>query len=144
MAGTTRIRRLVAPLIIDAVAVLAGGYAINKLTGDEPSRWWWALAAGSAVALVASGAWKLWIERRHSEAVASTQAHTASNEVGGGTSGNVASSADTGDTSIAGNGVSISAKNNSFAAWNVNGTVNLGGSSPPKDVESDSRSTEDP
>jgi len=142
VAGSTRIRRFVAPISIDAVAVLAGGYAINKLTGDKPSQWWWALAAGSAVVLVASGAWKLWIERRHSEPVVPAQAHTASNEVSGGTSNNVASSADTGDTSIANGGVSISAKNNSFAAWNVNGTVNLGGSSQPKDVDSQSRSTE--
>lgn len=143
MAGSTRIRRFVAPLSIDAVSVLAGGYAINELTGDEPSQWWWALAAGSAVVLVASGAWKLWIERRHSEPEVPTQASTASNEVSGGTSNNVASSADTGNTSIANGGVSISAKNNSFAAWNVNGTVNLGGSSQPKDVESHPRSTED-
>ena len=125
------------------MAVLAGGYAINKLTADEPSQWWWALAAGSAVLLVASGAWMLWIERRHSDPVVSAEGQTASNQVTGGTSNNVASSADTGDISIAGDGVSISAKNNSFAAWNVNGTVNLGGSSLPEDVESDSRSTED-
>lgn len=143
MARTTRIRRLVAPLIIDAAAVLAGGYAINKLTGDEPSPWWWALAASSAVALVASGVWKLWIEGRHSEMVASTQAHTASSDVGGGTSGSAGSLAGTGDTSIAGGGVSISAKNSSFAAWNVNGPVNLGGASPSKDVEGESPSTED-
>lgn len=143
MAGSTRVRRSIAPLSIDAAAVLAGGYAINRLTGDEPSPWWWALAAGSAVVVVASGAWQLWIERRHSEPIVPPQGPPASSGVIGGTSNNVATSADTGDTSIANGGVSISAKNNSFAAWNVNGTVNLGGSPLPSDGESDSRSTED-
>lgn len=140
MARSTRIQPFVGPLILDAVAAPAGGYALNRLTGDQPSPWWWALVAGCVVVVVASGMWAWLIERRHSESVVPPDAPAASSAVSGATATTVATSADSGDTSIASGGVSISAKNHSFAAWNVTGPVTLGGSQPPSTGERESRS----
>ena len=137
---SARIRQMIAPLSVDAAAVLAGGYSINKLTGDGTSQWWWAVAAGSAVVLVASGAWKLWIERRRTVANGAVRSDpTASEAV---ESRSTTGAGAQGGASICNGDVSISAKNNSFAAWNVNGTVNLGGSSQTSDIDPSGPATE--
>lgn len=136
MAGFARVRRYVAPLSIDAVAVLAGGYAINELTGDDPSSWWWVLAVVSGVVLVASGLWKLRIEKLPSEAVAPVQAGTTTGNADvSGNSNSVTTVAGSGDTTIENGSVSISANNHSLAAWEVRGTVYLGGSPQPMDSD---------
>lgn len=138
---STRIRQMIAPLGIDAAAVLAGGYSINKLTDDGPSQWWWMMAVGSAVVLVASGIWKLWIERRRSMASSAARFGPTASEVSDGGSNTAVDAGE--DTGIGNGGVSITAENNSVAAWNVNGTVNLGGSSRTSGVEPSHRANED-
>ncbi|MCV7045472.1 hypothetical protein H7J08_12425 [Mycobacterium frederiksbergense] len=118
------------------MAVLAGGYAINKLTADHPSPGWWVLAVVSVVVLVTSGLWKVRIEKLHRDVgVAARAETTTASSAARGDSNNVTSMADSNDTTIENSDVSVSANNHSLAAWEVNGTVYLGGSAEPQESD---------
>jgi len=132
------VRRHAAPLVLDAVAVLAGGYAINMVSEDGfVSWWWWVLVAASGIALVASGVWSWWIESTRSEGSAEVVSPVPDQSLSG-TGNKIASAGDAGGTSFSNGNVSISASDNSFAAWNVTGPVTLGGTPrQPRDVDDD-------
>ena len=109
--STIQVWRLLPSVAVGAVSTTAGGYAINELTNRGPW-WWWSVVGASLVGLIAG---TLWGYRVQSHAPDDQPAPT--------------SRAVNQTARDGGSNVSISADNQSVAAWSVD-TVNMSG--PPR------------
>jgi hypothetical protein len=109
--STSQLWRLLPSVTLGAVSTTAGGYAVNELTNGGPA-WWWGVVSASLGGLIAGTLWGYRV-----------QSH-APDDRPGRTAKAVNQSARDG-----GSNVSISADNQSVAAWSVE-TVNMSG--PPR------------
>lgn len=107
MPSWSRTRRMLPPAVLGSVATTAGAFATNELTAHGPV-WWWAVLAVSGVGVVAAGVWAYWVQMHPDEDPRPQPAKTTHQTAGDG-----------------GTNVSISADNNSVAAWHVD-TLNMG------------------
>jgi membrane protein implicated in regulation of membrane protease activity len=113
MSEQSIVLRLLPPVALGALATIAGGYATNELTGDGPS-WWWAVVGAAFLGLVVTALWVHWVQSHARDDRLVQPSKSVSQTAGDG-----------------GANVSISADNNSVAAWSVD-TLNLGGPPDPK------------
>jgi hypothetical protein len=79
------------------------------LTGDGPRWWWWAVLALSGLGVVVAGVWTFVVQKQVDEKMVHHETAKTFNQTAG----------------DGGTNVSVSADNNSVAAWHVD-TLNMG------------------
>jgi hypothetical protein len=92
--------RIWGPAVLGAVSVVAVGYALNRLTGDDPKWWWWwiIVGAGSIVGILGT----VWTavsvvrERRSSPGIGLIEGGGAGDQKASGQATNISITADRG------------------------------------------------
>lgn len=109
--STSQIWRLLPSVALGAVSTTAGGYAVNELTNRGPA-WWWAAVGVSLVGLIVGTLWGYRVQSHPSDDRPAPASKAVNQSALDG-----------------GSNVSISADNQSVAAWSID-TVNMSG--PPR------------
>lgn len=117
MSAKSLITQLWVPLAGSAMSTAAVGFAINYLTADGRAHWWWwvVLACGT-VGIVVCGAWTYRLQSNSDRQPTHTGPDVVPQDAGGAPQ----------PASVPGPDITITARDNSVAAWQV-GTVNMGG-----------------
>jgi hypothetical protein len=108
---TSQLWRLLPSVALGAASTTAGGYAVNELTNGGPA-WWWAVVGASLGGLIAGTLWGYRVQSHAPDDRPAPTAKAVNQSIRDG-----------------GSNVSISADNQSVAAWSVD-TVNMSG--PPR------------
>ena len=106
MRGWSWSWRLLPPGVLGAIAAIGSAFATNELTAHGPV-WWWAVLATFGVLLVIAGVWT-YLTQKRLENDGESQSAKALNQTAG----------------AGGTNVSLSADNNSVAAWQIE-TLNM-------------------